>query len=84
MKSVREVCESNGELQTALADSIQSTKCLLETLISRLKLKDIPFQIFHAATAVDKDTQWNHLLKIEPLLTIGDTNAAVIPPYNLV
>lgn len=62
-----------------MADSIQSTKCLLETLLSRLKLKDIPFQVFRAASAVDMDTQWNHLLKIEPLLTRGDTNASVIP-----
>lgn len=79
VKSIREVCESSGELQAALADSIQSTKCLLETLLSRLKLKGIPFQVFHAASAVDMDTQWNHLLKIEPLLTKGDTNASVIP-----
>ena len=53
VKSIREVCESNGELQAELADSIQSTKCLLETLLSRLKLKDIPFQVFRAASAVD-------------------------------
>ena len=39
VKSIREVCESNGELQAELADSIESTKCLLETLLSRLKLK---------------------------------------------
>ena len=79
VKSIREVCESNDELQTALADSLQSTKCLLETLFSRLKLKGIPFQVFHAASAVDMDSRWNHLLKIELLLSKDDTNASIIP-----
>ena len=79
VKSIREVCDSNGELQAALADSMQSTKCLLETLLSRLKLKGNPFQNFHAASTVEIDAQWNHLLKIEPLLTKGDTNASIIP-----
>ena len=50
MKQVRSLAQSVPELESAVLDSMENTKALAYSLITRLKLKDEPFQTFLAAS----------------------------------
>ena len=53
-------------------------EALLESLFVRLKLKERPFEVFHAASSAELDAFWNHILRIDARLTRQDHSKAVL------
>ena len=57
---------------------LQSVKALLESLFVRLKLKEIPFQVFHAASSAEVDVFWSNILRIDAQLTKEDISSRIV------
>lgn len=62
-----------------MIDSLQPLKALLESLFLRLKLKQQPFKVFHAASSAEMDSLWSHILNIDGQLSREDTTAKIVP-----
>ena len=58
--------------------SIEPVKLLLESLFVRLKLKEIPFQVFHSSSSPELDEFWNVILQVDSTLTKFDTRAPIL------
>ena len=58
--------------------SIEPVKLLLESLFVRLKLKEIPFQVFHSSSSPELDEFWNVILQVDSTLTKSDTRAPIL------
>ena len=57
---------------------LQSVKALLESLFVWLKLKEIPFQVFHAASSAEVDVFWSNILRIDAQLTKEDISSRIV------
>ena len=79
VKQIREACESCLELKDAVNDSMQPVKSLLESLFIRLKLKQQPFKVFHAASSAEIESLWSQILRIDSQLLREDRSAKVLP-----
>lgn len=79
VKQIREACESCPELKDAVIDSMQPVKALLESLFVRLKLKQQPFDVFHAASSAEIESLWSHILRIDGQLSREDSSAKILP-----
>ena len=79
VKKIREACEGCPELKDAIVDSMQPVKALLESLFIRLKLKQQPFEVFHAASTAEIESSWSRILHIDGQLSQEDTSAKILP-----
>lgn len=78
VKEIREACEAQPQLESALIDAMQPLKSLLESLFVRLKLKENPFEVFHASSSAELDSFWSQILQIDSKLTRNDTAKAIL------
>ena len=78
MKQIREASEARPQLRSALTDSMEPVKLLLESLFVWLKLKEHFFKVFHAASSADLDSFWSHILRIDPQLIRKDHSKAIL------
>lgn len=78
VKQIREACKVQPQLHSALIDAMQPLKSLLESLFVRLKLKEHPFEVFHAASSAELESFWNHILQIDTNMTRKDSSKAVL------
>lgn len=62
VKDIRTACSTHPGLKEAIVMSIEPVKVLLESLFVRLKLKEIPFQVFHSSSSPELDEFWNVIL----------------------
>ena len=58
----------NPKLQEALCDSLESAKLLMSTTFQRLVLKDVPFEIYEAASQHQMSGLWNFVSDMDPIL----------------
>ena len=56
-----------------IVKSLESTKCLLSDVISRLQLKRKNFKVFKSNSSDDIDNFWEVLQLVDPLLIRKDT-----------
>ena len=78
IKQIRQACDTSPELESALMDGMQPVKTLLESLFVRLKLKEKPFKVFHAASSEEIDALWSHVLRVDNQLLRQDTSSRVV------
>ena len=78
VKDIRTACSTHPGLKEAIVMSIKPVKFLLESLFIRLKLKEIPFQVFHSSSSPELDEFWNVILQVDSTLTKSDTRAPIL------
>ncbi|CAG8682419.1 14011_t:CDS:2, partial [Gigaspora rosea] len=72
MKEIRRTAESNPTLKDAFTESVQQPIRLIRSIFERQSLKDIPFQIFDAATENEIMELWNTIHLIDDNISQQD------------
>ncbi|XP_046330978.1 uncharacterized protein LOC124114453 [Haliotis rufescens] len=75
MKSIREKATIFPDLEKAFVDSLEGVKILLGDLFSRLSWKDLPLQMFHAASVEDQDTMVTYLKEMDDTISLEGMSA---------
>ena len=72
MSQVRKLAEKNASVVGSVKESLSSVVTLLDTIMTRLMLKDIPFKNYSSATVAEIEEFWNSILNLEATLKLDD------------
>ena len=78
MKQVRQLVKENPGVEEAVLDAMERPKVLLQSLLSRLQLKDEQFRVFAAASQDDIAQLLGKVKKIDATLSPESTNKAQV------
>ena len=70
LKDIRKNC---SEMKHDVSKSLESSKDLIGSIVTRLELKGKKFQVFQSASDAEMDSFFEGLLKVDPLLTKDHT-----------
>lgn len=78
LTSIRTLGEKNPDLESEVLDALAPMKALLQGIFIRLQLKDHKFETFEAASKLEMDELWKHILAVDDTVTPETTTKAGI------
>ena len=72
MSQLRKVAERDTTIIGSVQDSLSPVKILLNSIMTRLMLKETPFQTYTSATVPEIEEFWMSILELESTLTITE------------
>ena len=78
MKDVLSQAEGNQSFKGDYLDSMAPVKALLSTVFQMLKLKDVPFSVYNAATDSDLEKHFSNIASVDKTITAKDLSSKVL------